>query len=173
VPVRIQHCERDNRTVPNHLPEGLASILARMVVEVIEADQKLVIWALAAGETPVERCPCRVKVGDLACVCNVEPAVPRAFMLRAAARLERGRFVGGPPRRRCLLCLQGDHDLVETIPVRLVGPDGTPAGSMRAPGIRRRSKRQDRERAERAHAFPAGTRDLQMQAAGIVRGDRR
>jgi hypothetical protein len=89
-------------------------------------------------------------------------------MIRAAARLEHGRFVGKMPSRECLLCLRGDHDLVETIPVSIAGFDGVVTGSMRVAAWRRLSKKHEVERAERAHAFPAGTRESQRVAAGIV-----
>jgi hypothetical protein len=61
-------------------------------------------------------------VGDQVCACRVEPAVSRAYMIRAAERLQRGKFVGMAPRRRCLVCFRGDHDLVDTMPVAIALP---------------------------------------------------
>jgi hypothetical protein len=147
------------------LSDPLVDILARMVQSAIEADQRLVTWALESGATLVEPCRCRARLGEQACSCKVEPAVTRAYMIRAAARLQRRKFVGMPPRRRCLLCLRGDHDLVDTMAVTLVLPDGTIARTMRLPGLRRRSRKRDFERAERAHAFPTGTWEAQRRAA--------
>jgi hypothetical protein len=159
--------------VPDHLSDGLANILARMVLSVIEGERRLVAWAIESEATLVQSCCCRARVGDLACACKVEPAVPRAYMIRAAARLELGQSLAKPPSRKCLLCLRGDHDLVETILVSLVGPEGDAVGSMRVAGWRRRSKKHEIERAERAHAFPAGTRESQRCAAGLVPDYRR
>jgi hypothetical protein len=158
--------------VPDHMTDALASIIARMVLEVIEADRRLLTWAIESGVTPAERCSCRARVANCACVCMVEPALPRAFMIRAAARLQAGKDPGYPPRRRCLLCLRGDHDLVETIPAKIVALDGR-VGSMMVPGWRSRSKRYELDRATRAHAYPPGTRDSQRDAAGLMPNRRR
>ena len=150
------------------LSDHLVDILARMVQSAIDGDQRLVSWAIESGTALVEPCCCRAFVREQACACKVEPAVPRAYMIRATARLARGEFVGMPPRRRCLLCLLGNHDLVETMLVRVVAPDGTLVQTTHLPGIRHRSKRSDLERSERAHAFPPGTQQAQSRAAGMV-----
>jgi hypothetical protein len=158
--------------VPDHLSDPLVGIIARMVLEVIDADRRLLTWAVESGTTPVQSCRCRARVGDCECVCQVEPALPRAFMIRAAARLRAGRYPGYLPHRRCLLCMQGDHDLVETIPAKIVAPDGR-EGIMMVPGWHRRSRKYQVDRATRAHAYPPGTRDAQRRAAGLVPDRRR
>jgi hypothetical protein len=146
--------------------DPLVSILARMVQEAAANDQRWIRWAIETRETPVERCACKVVIGEQGCICGVELALPKAYMIRAARRLEQHRFVGMPPhKRRCLLCLRGEHDLDITSDVRIMAPDGTVANRMRIPIRVRRSKRQERERAERAKAFPAGTHEAQMTAA--------
>jgi hypothetical protein len=144
----------------------LAEILARMVQEAIEHDQRWIRWAIETDETPVEPCACRIVIGEQGCICNVELAVPRAYMIRAKRRLEQRQFVGMPPhKRRCLLCHRGEHDLDITSDVRICAPDGSVINRLRIPVRVRRSKREARERAERASAFPAGTHEAQIAAA--------
>jgi hypothetical protein len=144
----------------------LAEILARMVEEAIEADQRWIRWAIETGEIPVEKCACRVVIGERGCICNVELAVPRAYLIRAKRRLEQHQFVGIPPhKRRCLLCHRGEHDLDFTCDVTMRAPGGEVVNRVRIPIPVRRSKRQSRERAERAGAFVAGTHDAQIAAA--------
>lgn len=150
------------------MSDPLVRALAEMVRSAVDNDQRLVVWALETGAVLAEPCSCRIDVGDKQCVCNVEPRTPHAYMIRAAARVAAGRFVGMPPRRRCLLCLRGDHDLADTRIVEIVAPDGQ-TGGFRIAAPQRRSKRQDRERAERARAFPAGTWEQLRRAAGIGR----
>lgn len=148
--------------VTNHLAE----ILARMVQEAIEGDQRWIRWAIEHGEMPVEKCACRIVIGERGCICNVELALPRAYMIRAKRRLAQRQFVGMPPhKRRCLLCLRGEHDLDITSDVTIRAPDGSILNRLRVPVPVRRSKKQSRERADRARAFPAGTRDAQTAAA--------
>ncbi len=145
--------------------DALASILARMVEEAIRADQRWIRWAIETGETPVEKCACRVLAGGEGCVCSVEIALPRAYMIRARGRLERGEFVGMPPhKRRCMLCLRGEHDLDITSRVTVMA-EGRVVNEFRVPVPAHRSKRNDRVRAERAGGFVAGTRDAQAVAA--------
>jgi hypothetical protein len=151
--------------VPDHMSDALARIIARMVIEVMEADRRLLSWAVESGVTPVQSCRCRARVGE--CVCQVEPALPRAFMIRAASRLKAGKYPGHLPHRRCLLCMRGDHDLVEMVPVTLVYPDGQ-RGTMMVAGWDRRSRKYQIDRASRAHAYPPRTREEQRRAAGLV-----
>jgi hypothetical protein len=153
--------------VNNSPSDPVVAALARVIVEAIEANRRLMVWAVESGETPVLGCGCRARVGDCGCVCRVEPALPRAFMIRAAARIKAGRYPGYLRQRRCLLCLGGDHDLVEMIPVKIVAPDGR-MGSKMVPGWRHRSKKFELDRAARAHAYPPGTREEQRRAAGLV-----
>jgi hypothetical protein len=154
--------------VEPRLSDPLVRALAEMVRSAVDNEQRLVAWAVETGATLVRPCHCRVDVGDKQCICDVEPPLPRAYMIRASARLSTGRFVGMPPRRRCLLCLQGDHDLAETTIMKIVRPDGQ-TGEVRIAGRHRRTKRQDRSRAEKARAFPAGTWAELRRAAGIGR----
>jgi hypothetical protein len=144
----------------------LAEILAQMVEAAIESDQLWIRWAIETDEIPVQKCSCRARVGEEQCVCRVEVALPRAYMIRAARRLERNQFVGMPPRqRRCLLCLRGDHDLDATYKLRVVLGDQV-LNEAHVPGpTRRRTKQSDRVRAERAGAYVAGTHAMQLAAA--------
>lgn len=139
------------------LSKRLAQILADMVMSAIDGDQRVVAWAIETGATLVTPCKCRIAIGKQICTCAVEQGVPRAYMIRAAARLSRGEYVGPPPSKRCLLCLRGDHDLAETCLVTVVDPDGNVVRTFRSPMSSGRSRRHERERAERARAFPAGT----------------
>jgi hypothetical protein len=146
--------------------DALIAALARMVEEAIRNDQRWIRWAIETGATPVKRCNCRVVIGEEGCVCSVELALPRAYMIRAKGRLERGEFVGIPPnKRRCLLCLRGEHDLDMTTRVTVVAHDGRVINEYRTPVAAHRSKRKDRERAERAEAYLAGTHEAQVAAA--------
>lgn len=154
--------------------DPLVAALARMVEEAIRNDQRWIRWAIETGATPVRPCSCRVVIGEEGCVCSVELAVPRAYMIRAKRRLERGEFVGIPPhKRRCLLCLRGEHDLDMTMRLTVVAHDGKVVNEFRTPVAARRSKRKDRGRAEKAGAFVAGTRDAQVTAACDCERERR
>ncbi len=149
------------------ISKRLAEILAQMVEAAIQGDQRWIRWAIETDETPVQKCSCRAFVGDESCVCNVEIAVPRAYMIRAARHLERGEWVGTPPnKRRCLLCLRGEHDLAATSRLQVV-VQGQVINELRVPVPARRSKQQDRKRAEKAGAYVAGTQGTQLAA---VRG---
>jgi hypothetical protein len=160
------------RMVEPRVSDPLVRALAEMVRSAVDNEQRLVGWAIKTGTALAQPCHCRVEIGDNQCICNVEPSIPRAYLIRASARLAAGRFVGMPPRRRCLLCLQGDHDLAETTIIKIVGRDGQ-AGEIRIAAPRRRTRRQDRDRADRARAFPAGTWDELRRAAGIGRREGR
>jgi hypothetical protein len=70
-----------------------------------------------------------------------------------------------PHKRRCRLCLKGEHDLDLTSDVRIVAPDDSVINRFRVPVPVRRSKKRERERANRADAFPAGTHEAQIAAA--------
>jgi hypothetical protein len=146
--------------------DALVSALARMVEEAIRGDQRWIRWAIETGATPVKRCNCRVVIGEQGCVCSVELELPRAYMIRARHRLDRGEFVGLPPhKRRCLLCLRGEHDLDMTTRVTVVAHDGRVINEYRTPVAAHRSKRKDRLRADKAGAHLAGTRESQVAAA--------
>jgi hypothetical protein len=138
----------------------LAEILAEMFMSAIDGDQRVVAWALESGATLVAPCKCKAAIGDQVCVCAVEPALPRAYVIRAADCLSRSAYVGRPPSRRCLLCLRGEHDLADTHPVTVVDPDGKVVQTFRSPSHAGHSRRH-----ERAHAFPAGTWKSQREAA--------
>lgn len=144
----------------------LAEALAAMVAEVMEGDQRWIRWAIETGETPVARCSCEARVGEECCVCRVEIAVPRAYLIRAARRLERNQFVGMPPRkRRCLLCLRGEHDLDATYKLRVVLGNQV-INEVRVPAsVGRRTRQSDRVRAQKAGAYVAGTQQSQIDAA--------
>lgn len=146
--------------------DALASALAQMVIEAMHGDERWIRWAIETGETPVAKCACQARVGDEACVCCVEIALPRAYMIRAARRLELGQFVGMSPRkRRCLLCLRGEHDLDITTKLRVVVGDEV-INEMRVPVLtRRRTRQSDRVRAQKAGAYVAGTQQAQIDAA--------
>jgi hypothetical protein len=88
-------------------------------------------------------------------------------MIRAKAHLTRNEVVGILPRRRCLLCLAGEHDLDGTFLITAVGPGGEAIGRFRSPRRVHRSKKADRLRAEQAKAIPAGTAEQQRVAAGV------
>jgi hypothetical protein len=146
--------------------DALVPILARMVEEAIRGDQRWIRWAIETGATPVKPCNCRFAIGEEGCACRVELALPRAYMIRAKRRLERREFVGVPPhKRRCLLCLRGEHDLAVTTRVTVVAHDGRVINEFRTPTPAHRSKRKDRERADRARAYWAGTQEAQVAAA--------
>lgn len=144
----------------------LAEILAQMVEAAIESDQLWIRWAIETDEIPVQKCSCRARVGEEQCDCRVEVALPRAYMIRAARRLEHNQVVGMSPRkRRCLLCLRGEHELEATYKLRVVLGD-QPLSEAHVPGpTRRRTKQTDRVRAERAGAYVAGTHAMQLAAA--------
>lgn len=129
--------------------------------------ERRVRWAMRTGDPLVEPCRCRAIVGDQVCDCDVEPAVPNAYMIRARRHLERGEPVHFPPRRTCLLCLRGDHDLTQAViaSVSVARPDGTRSTPLQVPIPVQRSRRVDVGRAERAKAFPAGTSDAQRAAS--------
>jgi len=146
------------------ISKRLAEILAQMVDAAILGDQRWIGWAIETDEVPVEKCYCRAFVGDEGCVCNVEIALPRAYMIRAARHLARGEWVGRPPStRRCLLCLRGEHDLAATSRLKVV-LQGQVINELRVPVPARRSKQQDRKRAEKAGAYVAGTQEMQLAA---------
>ena len=148
------------------ISKRLAEILAQMVEAAIEGEQLWIRWAIETDEIPVQKCSCRARVGEEQCVCSVEVALPRAYMIRAARRLEHNQYVGMPPRkRRCLLCLRGEHELEATYKLRVVLGDQV-LNEARVPGpTRRHTKQSDRVRAERAGAYVAGTRAMQLAAA--------
>ena len=148
------------------ISKRLAEILAQMVEAAIEGEQLWIRWAIETDEIPVQKCSCRARVGEEQCVCRVEVALPRAYMIRAARRLEHNQYVGMPPRkRRCLLCLRGDHDLDATYRLRVVLGDQV-LNEARVPGpTRRHTKQSDRVRAEQARAYVAGTQAMQLAAA--------
>ena len=144
----------------------LAEILAQMVEAAMESDQLWIRWAIETDEIPVQKCSCRARVGEEQCDCRVEVALPRAYMIRAARRLEHNQFVGMSPRkRRCLLCLRGEHDLDATYRLRVVLGDQV-LNEAHVPGpTSRRSKQNDGKRAERAGAYVPGTHAMQLAAA--------
>jgi len=150
------------------LSDPLVMALARMVRSAIENNQRLVKWAVETETVLVEPCRCRLIIGEQGCVCNVEVQVPRAYMIRAKAHLARNETVGIPPRRKCLLCLAGEHDLDRTFLMTTVGPDGQELGRSRTTMHARRSKKANQMRADRARALPAGTAEQQRLAAGIA-----
>ena len=154
--------------------DALVSALALMVQEAIRGNQRWIRWAIETGATPVRPCDCRVVIGEEGCVCRVEVALPRAYMIRAKRRLGRGDFVGpAPHNRRCLLCLRGEHDWDVTTKVTVVAHDGRVINEFRTPTPAHRSKRQDRDRAERAGAHLAGTHEAQVAAARDHERERR
>lgn len=146
--------------------DALASALAQMVIEAMHGDERWIRWAIETGEIPVTKCACQARVGDEACVCRVEVALPRAYMIRAARRLELGQFVGMSPRKRkCLLCLRGEHDLDITTKLRVVVGDEV-INEMRVPVLtRRQTRRSHGVRAQKAGAYIAGTKQAQIDAA--------
>ena len=146
---------------------SLPHALAYAKEEALANIARRVRWAIRTGNPLVGRCRCRALVGDQVCDCDVEPAAPNAFLIRARQHLERGEPVRFPPRRRCLLCLRGDHDLADAVfaSVTMALPDGSRSAPLQVPVPIRRSKRTDIGRAERARAFPAGTGDAQRAAS--------
>src|ERR1035437_685583 len=144
------------------LPHALAYAREEALANVA----RRVRWAIRTGNPLVERCRCRAVVGDQVCDCDVEPPVPNAYMIRARQHVARGEPVRFPPRRRCLLCLQGEHDLADAVfaSVTMARPDGSRSAPLHVPVPVRRSKRADLGRAKRAKAFPAGTSDAQRVA---------
>lgn len=154
--------------------DTLVLALARMVEEAIRGEQRWIRWAIETGATPVKRCNCQIVIGEEGCVCSVELALPRAYLIRAKRRLECGKFVGIPPhKRRCILCLRGEHDLDMTTRVTVVAHDDRAINEFRTPTPAHRSKRNDRERAEKAGAHLAGTHESQVDAARDYARERR
>jgi hypothetical protein len=151
----------------------LAEILAQMVEAAMESDQLWIRWAIETDEIPVQKCSCRARVGEEQCDCRVEVALPRAYMIRAARRLEHNQVVGMSPRkRRCLLCLRGEHELEATYKLRVVLGDQV-LNEAPLPGpARRRTRQDDRKRAERAGAYVPGTHAMQLAAARDREGTR-
>lgn len=141
--------------------------LAELVRSAIRNTTQLVRWALDSGTVLVKPCPCRVISGEFGCVCNVEMPVPRAYMIRARASLERHEAPGLPPHRKCLLCLAGDHDLNPVRYISVAGPDGRELYKAANAYRVRRSKKLDLERSIRAHGLPPGTAASQWAAAGL------
>src|ERR1035437_753150 len=145
------------------LPHALAYAMEEALANVA----RRVRWAIRTGIPLVERGRCRAIVGDQVGTCDVEPAVPNAYIIRAGGPGGRAEPVRFPPRRKCLLCLQGEHDLADAVfaSVTMARPDGSRSAPLRVPVPIRRSKRTNIGRAERARAFPAGTGDAQRAAS--------
>jgi hypothetical protein len=158
--------------MPTYQASSLPHALAYAKEVALANVERRVRWASRTGESLAERCSCRTTVGEQVCDCDVEPALPNAYMIRARRHLERGEPVRFPPRRRCLLCLRGDHDLADAVmaTVTMARPNGSRSAPLHVSVPVRRSKRIDVGRAERARAFPAGTGEAQRAASGGDQG---
>jgi hypothetical protein len=149
------------------MTDPLVRALAAMVDSVIRNHQRQTSYAIAHGEPVYEPCTCRADIGLLRCVCAVELVMTKAWMRRAGEHHGRHEFVGIPTRRLCRLCRLGDHDLVATQEVKVIVAGSDAVGAVRVAAYRRRNRRHELDRAARAGAYPAGTRDEQRRSAGI------
>jgi hypothetical protein len=143
------------------MTDPLVHALAAMVDSVIRNHQRQTSYAITHGEPVYEPCSCHADIGPLRCVCAVELAMTNAWMRRAAEYLGRHEYVGIPTRRHCRLCRSGDHDLVATQEVKVIAAGSDAVGAVRVAAYRRRNRRHELDRATRAGAYPAGTRDEQ------------
>ena len=112
-------------------------------------------------------CACAVDVGRDRCVCGLSLPLPDRWMRAAGIRRAERRSVGRLPRRTCVLCRSGKHDLAPThdVAVSVVGQGDM--GPVRVALLRRRSTAVIRVRASRAGALPPDAAAEQRRAAGI------
>lgn len=150
-------------------PDSLIRALAALVQSAARNTQWLARYAVDHDEPMYERCACEAKIGLERCDCRVELAAGKAWMRRVAERLARDEFVGLPPKRRCKLCVAGDHDLVGTYEVTVHVTGDAREWTTRMISPTHRTRRHQSDRAARAGGFPPGAFEAQRKAAGIDR----
>lgn len=139
--------------------------LANLLESAMDNVQQRTRHALDHGEPLYSLCACTVDVGDQRCACAVELAASRGWMRRAQQRLAQGEFVGMPPRRRCRLCVRGEHDLVDTYEVQVSVSGSEAYRPMRVPAPPSRKAGRQADRARRAGGARPGTAAAQREAA--------
>ncbi len=149
------------------LSDALVQTLAEIVTDVIRRQDRLIDWALENGVEPIIVCSCRYRRIDAGCVCNVELRVGRRWMGVVAKQVAARKSRGMLPRRVCRLCRHGEHDLEPTKPIKIVGRDGAEIGTSHVASRARRFRKDDLDRAARAGGVRPGSRDEQLQLAGL------
>jgi hypothetical protein len=149
------------------VPNPLVLALAEAIRGAVRNTNLVVDYALASGVDVLVPCACAVDIGDERCVCRLSLALPDRWMRGARIRRAARRSLGPLPRRTCVLCRAGDHDLAPTyeVAVSIVGHGPMAPGRVVAP--RRRSARVTLARANRAGASPPDAVQEQMAQAGV------
>lgn len=148
-------------------PDRLILALANLVQGAVRNTNRVVDHALAEGVPVLVPCACAVDVGDERCVCQLSLALPDRWMRAARNSRVAGLAVGPLPRRTCILCRVGDHDLAPTYEASVSVVGHGPMAPMRIVAPRRRPAKVMQARAPRAGALPPEAVGAQMTASGV------
>lgn len=95
-------------------PSPLVLALADAVRSAVRNTNLVVDHAVSEGVTVLVPCACAVDIDDEGCVCQLSLALPDRWMQAARSRRMTRRPVGPLPKRTCVLCRAGQHDLAPT-----------------------------------------------------------
>jgi hypothetical protein len=148
-------------------PSPLVLALAEAVRGTIRNTNLMVDHAVAEGVPVLVPCACAVDIGDERCVCQLSLALPDRWMQGARSRRVAGQPVGPLPKRTCVLCRAGQHDLAPTYEMSVSVVGHGPMAPVRIVAPQRRSAKVTQARAASPSPGSSG-QDWRISPIGVA-----